>query len=319
VFPDHVPRMGPETAPDCAGSVPTGVQPWHTALPTCAHYEAGRTVKLRHSRGSIAPATGGLHNVMGVIRYDRRMDVAPVERFSSRAEAYASGRPGYPRELLVLLERDCGLRPAWRVADIGSGTGLLARLFLNFGCEVFGVEPNANMRGRGEDALAGYARFHSVNGRAEATGLVAGSFDLATAGQAFHWFDAAAARVEFQRILKPGGWVALIWNERRIAPGFMADYEALQDEYARERPHPTPDDFTAFFGHAEWRLAKIPNPQSLDETQLRARLDSSSWAPKPNSEAYWAMTEALRRLFQAHARDGQVVMEYETEAYYGCV
>ncbi len=62
--------------------------------------------------------------------------------------------------------------------------------------------------------------------------------DFVTAGQAFHWFEPAAARVEFQRILKPAGWVVLIWNERLVTPGFMAEHEDLQNQFAREKPHP---------------------------------------------------------------------------------
>src|SRR5580658_4404950 len=144
------------------------------------------------------------------------MGLDPTRRFSSRVEAYARYRPSYPRETLALLERECGLTPVSKIADIGSGTGLLARLFLDFGCEVTGVEPNPEMRVTGERMLLDKPRFHSVDGRAEATGLLAGSVDFVTAGQAFHWFEPAAARAEFQRILKTVGWVVLVWNERSI-------------------------------------------------------------------------------------------------------
>src|SRR5580704_8341752 len=156
----------------------------------------------------------------------------PPQRFSSRAEAYARYRPTYPRETLGLLERECGLTAACKIADIGSGTGLLARSFLDFGCEVTGVEPNPGMRAAGERMLSGEPRFRSVEGRAEATTLPDGSVDFVTAGQAFHWFEPTAARAEFQRILKPAGWVVLIWNERLVTPGFMTELEELQNKFA---------------------------------------------------------------------------------------
>jgi SAM-dependent methyltransferase len=247
------------------------------------------------------------------------MDLGPTERFSSRAEAYARGRPGYPREVLALLERECGLTPAWRVADIGSGTGLLARLFLDFGCEVFGVEPNAEMRAAGERELAGEATFHSVDGRAEASGLADGAFDLVTAGQAFHWFNQEAARSEFRRILRGDKWAALVWNERRATAGFMADHEILQTRFAAERPHPGSGEFDAFFGHREWRMAAIQHVTEVDEETLLWRVESCSRAPLPGDGRHEEMVEDLRKLFRKYARDGRVAMEYETRVYWGRV
>lgn len=245
------------------------------------------------------------------------MALDSTQRFSSRVEAYARYRPSYPRETLNLLERECGLTPGSKLADIGSGTGLLARLFLDFGCDVTGVEPNPEMRATGERMLLGQPRFQTVNGRAEATTLPDSSVDFVTAGQAFHWFEPTAARTEFQRILKPAGWVILIWNERSITPGFMTEYEELQNRFAREKPHPTGSELTAFYGHANWRLARIPNRQQLDEEGLRGRIESSSWSPLPGAESYEPMMREITRLFRKYQEGGQVTIEYETEIYYG--
>ncbi len=247
------------------------------------------------------------------------MDLSPTERFSSRAEAYAQARPGYPQEILALLERECGLKPEWRVADIGSGTGLLARLFLGFGCEVFGVEPNAEMRAAGERELRDEALFHSWAGRAEATGLASGEFDLVTAGQAFHWFEPEGARAEFRRILRPDGWVVLAWNERRHTPGFMADYDVVQNRFAVERPHPGAEEFDAFFGRGDWRMATIPNSMALDEETLLRRVESCSRSPLPGEKGYAEMMAELRRVFRVYALEGHIVMEYEARVYWGRV
>src|SRR5712691_7831802 len=138
------------------------------------------------------------------------------QRFSNRVADYVRYRPGYPPAVLDLLRTDCGLRPDHVVADIGSGTGILSKLFLENGNRVFGVEPNAEMRQAGEEYLASYDGFSSIEGSAESTTLADSSVDFITAAQAFHWFDPQAARREFARILKPGGWVVILWNDRRM-------------------------------------------------------------------------------------------------------
>ena len=138
------------------------------------------------------------------------------ERFSSRVADYVRYRPGYPSALLELLRTECGLRPGHVIADIGSGTGFLSELFLKNGNRVYGVEPNKDMRQAGEEYLASYDGFSSIEGSAEATTLDDASVDFITAGQSFHWFAPDAARREFVRILKPGGWMVIAWNDRRM-------------------------------------------------------------------------------------------------------
>lgn len=139
----------------------------------------------------------------------------PTQRFSSRVENYSRYRPSYPRQVLELLFEECGLTAASIIADIGSGTGIMTRLFLENGNQVFAVEPNREMRQEAEWNLASYSHFVSVDATAEATTLRAGSVDFVVAAQAFHWFDREKVRPEFVRILKPEGWVVLVWNDRR--------------------------------------------------------------------------------------------------------
>src|SRR5579871_4054457 len=131
--------------------------------------------------------------------------LGPKERFSSRVADYVKYRPHYPPEVLDVLRRECGLADSWVIADIGAGPGNLARLFLANGNQVIGVEPNRDMREAGAELLAHDKQYQVVDGSAEDTGLAKASVDLVTAGQAFHWFEPAAARKEFKRILRPDG------------------------------------------------------------------------------------------------------------------
>jgi SAM-dependent methyltransferase len=250
------------------------------------------------------------------------MESDPTKRFSSRVEDYIRYRPSYPEAVIPWLQGECGLTLESRVADIGSGTGILSRLFLDFGCHVSGVEPNAGMRQAAARLMAGEPRFHSVDGRAEATTLLSACVDFVTAGQAFHWFDPAAARAEFRRILRPKGWVVLIWNERLVTPGFLTEYEdllqRLSTDYGRVDHRQVGDEAIGkFFAHESWRAASFPNHQDFDWEGLRGRLLSSSYAPLPGSPKYEPMMEELAAIFANYQEGGQVRVVYETKMYVG--
>jgi SAM-dependent methyltransferase len=138
----------------------------------------------------------------------------PTRRFSSRVENYLRHRPRYPAGMLELIGSRCRLTRESVIADIGSGTGKLTEVFLAAGHRVIGIEPNREMREAGERLLAGYSLFTSMAACAECTSLPSAGVDLIVAGQAFHWFDRALCRKEFARILKPGGWVAVLTTAR---------------------------------------------------------------------------------------------------------
>lgn len=256
-------------------------------------------------------------------------------RFSSRVADYARYRPGYPPALLDLLRDECGLLPQHVIADVGSGTGLLAKLFLENGNRVFGIEPNPEMRSAGEEFLAKYADFRSLNASAEATALPDAGADFVTAGQAFHWFDPIAARREFTRILKTGGWVVIVWNDRGISEsGFAREYENLLVQFGTDyrsvrESYPETHDMLNFFGGSavvagpqpgsspRFQRRELPNFQEFDLEGLRGRLGSSSYAPQPGHANYDSMMNALGQLFDAHQQAGRVRMNYTTQIYFG--
>lgn len=246
----------------------------------------------------------------------------PTKRFSNRVENYLKYRPTYPPELICLLESECGLTEAPVIADLGSGTGLLTELFLKHGNQVFGVEPNAEMRAAGERALAKYPRFTSVDAVAESTTLPDHSVDIIVAGQAFHWFDRQKARPEFVRILKPNGWVVLAWNGYRIETSpLMAAYQDLVVRYGTDYSEVQREvvgcDVESFYAPGKCKCANLDFQQTFDYEGLKGRLLSASYAPEPNHPDYQAMLGDLRGIFDAHQKDGRVVFAYETELYFG--
>jgi ubiquinone/menaquinone biosynthesis C-methylase UbiE len=252
------------------------------------------------------------------------MSKSPTARFSDRVENYVRYRPGYPPEVLELLRVECGARPSHIVADIASGTGAFTRLLLENGNSVFAVEPNAAMREMGIEQLEslGSNRLVSVAGTAEETTLRPASVDFVTAAQAAHWFDLPRARAEFVRILRPGGWCVLIWNERETATTpFLRDYEQLLLTYGTDYEEVRHERTTAmiheFFAPALSEERVYSLRQQFDYEGLAGRLLSSSYAPLEGHTSYEPMMQELQRIFRAHAKDGTVEFEYKTRVFYG--
>jgi SAM-dependent methyltransferase len=245
-----------------------------------------------------------------------------TSRFSDRVETYIRYRPGYPPEVLHLLRNACGLAPEHRIADIASGTGIWTRVLLENGNRVFGVEPNAEMRQAGERLLASFPKFTSVAGKAEATTLADASVDFVTAAQAAHWFDRPAARREFKRILKPSRWLVLLWNERVVdGTPFLREYEQLLltygTDYAEVRHERTTEAVNEFFDPMPYEKRAFSMRQEFDYAGLEGRLLSSSYAPGPGHSKHAPMLGELRRIFDRHAEDGRVNVDYKTRVYFG--
>ncbi len=254
-------------------------------------------------------------------------------RFSDRVEDYVKYRPHYPSAVLRYLQETYSFDASWDVVDVGSGTGISTELFLGNGNRVFAVEPNAEMRGKAEELLAGYLPgaagtvaggrgvFVSIDGTAEATELAAGSVRLIVAGQAFHWFDAVKSRAEFVRILSPGGVVVLIWNERLADTAFEAAYDALIAEHGKDYKttnHRNISDLQigSFYQPASYVLKEFTNEQWFDFEGLKGRLLSSSYMPN-SGPGYAPMILDLQRLFETYQQRGRVRVGYDTKVYSG--
>ena len=247
----------------------------------------------------------------------------PTGRFAGLADLYAKCRPSYAPAAVDYIMAYCGLDKDSVLVDIGSGTGISARLFAQRGVTVIGVEPNAEMRARakGEPFPADLRAPIYQDGRGEATRLPDGKANAVLAAQAFHWCEPESALREFHRILKPDGWVILLWNERDESDPFTKAYGAVvrttPDAAAVEIPrgqageplltNPLFQDASRVLFHFE---------QELDEEGLLGRAFSASYAPREPSLVQ-AFATRLREVFSHFEHAGKVVLRYETAVYLG--
>jgi SAM-dependent methyltransferase len=219
-----------------------------------------------------------------------------TDAYTHKAEDYAAYRPPYAPEAVDALLTFTGVKPDWRVADIGSGTGNVARHLVGRARQVFAVEPNAAMRQKAEELLNSNASFRSIAGTAEHTTLPRRSVDLITVGQALHWFEPEATIREFARILKPGGWLAAVWNR-------FCDVDRV--------------DVSRFF--AATALYRLSVPMTVRESWLEfiGGARSAAGTPGPGSAGYDEFVNAQRSIFDARSVNGITTVEYWTELMIG--
>ncbi|WP_121256985.1 class I SAM-dependent methyltransferase [Nocardioides ferulae] len=131
----------------------------------------------------------------------------PARAFGAVADAYDRGRPSYPAEAAAWLTG----RSPLTVLELGAGTGKLTRSLVELGHDVHATDPDPAMLEILTRDLPGVRT--SVS---SAEDIPAGdrSFDVVVAAQSFHWFDHARALPEIARVLKPGGALSLVWNQR---------------------------------------------------------------------------------------------------------
>jgi ubiquinone/menaquinone biosynthesis C-methylase UbiE len=244
-----------------------------------------------------------------------------VERFSDRVANYVRYRPGYPPEMLSFFKEELRLTADSVLADIGSGTGLSARPFLENGNVVYGVEPNAAMREAAELYLQDYDHFQSVDGTSNQTNLPDNCVDFLIAAQAFHWFDPEPTRLEFERILKPKGHICLIWNERQTGTtSFLQEYEQLLLKYANDyekvRHENINEAVLEKFFQQPFERAAFSNHQILDFEGLKGRLLSSSYMPNERDPRFVPLVEDLSSLFAKYAEGGKITILYDTNLFY---
>jgi SAM-dependent methyltransferase len=244
--------------------------------------------------------------------------VTSTDLFAGKAEHYARYRTDYPAGVIDAALAAIQLQRSDVVADVGSGTGMLARWILERGTGVVCVEPEAGMRAVAERQLALVGpQFMSVAGTAEATTLPDSSVDVIVAGNAFHYFDPVRARAEAGRILRRPGRVLIVGHADALTPGpFTQAYGQFLRSIAGTAlsAFHQPDRYTsslrAFFGSAavtEADVVQSAHPMSWDA--LSGRFRSTSLMPQDGDPRQAQVLAGLKDLFDAFAVAGTVELQ----------
>ncbi|MDR3709004.1 MAG: class I SAM-dependent methyltransferase [Capsulimonadaceae bacterium] len=245
------------------------------------------------------------------------------ERFSNKASDYEKYRPSYPEEFIAYLGDIIGINRSSKVADIGAGTGILTRLVGEIAGRIYAVEPNANMRRACEKFCEHLRSFTAIPGSAEKTELPDGSVDFITVGQAFHWFDPVATRIEFQRILKAGGKVILVWNRREQETGLAREYANVLRQYCSDfagpagRGHASPEALAAFFRSGIYEERTFENNRMLTLEAFVGNSLSASHAPSAGDANYLPFIKALTSVFHTYSQSGKLPQPMMTRSYAG--
>lgn len=238
-------------------------------------------------------------------------------RFSDRVENYRKYRPSYPTQVINILKSKLELSSQHTIADVGAGTGISSRLFLENGNTVFGIEPNKAMLDAAIIDLDNYDGFYPINCPAEQIELPDDRVDFVVVGQALHWFDIEKVRMEFARILKPNGHIVILYNSWKQSSAFNQEYESLLFKYSadyksvnhKKKEETILDELFL----SEFETIKINNVQVFDYEGIRGRLLSSSYVPTSDHPNYEPLLKELRTKFDKHQVDGKINFEYDTE------
>ena len=249
------------------------------------------------------------------------------DRFTGKADIYKKFRPSYPKELMDYLYSQVGFSRDSAIADIGAGTGIFSRLLLERGSRVYCVEPNGDMRRALEQDLSGFNNFISVSGNDKNTGLQDKSVDFVTAAQAAHWFDRQAFKSECQRILKSGGKVVIVWNNRDDSNEFVIkDYDirkkyAVGDKKGLSSLGSPPLDLSDFFADGFYDYKTFRNDLILNREDYIGMNLTRSYSPKKEqeSEEYHGFVKEMNELFDEYNINGILNYPHFTEIYVGRV
>lgn len=241
--------------------------------------------------------------------------------FTDRAENYLKGRPEYPAEFIEYLYNELGISKNDSIADIGSGTGKMSKLFLEKGNKVFCVEPNIDMRSLSNELLNHYKHYVSIAKPAEDTGIKSNVVDYIVCGNSYDYFDRNLAKPEFKRILKKTGKVIVTYYGQQNEK-VSEEIEELNSKYGLKQTYTIPQknrDFSDIFTKDKFIEKIFEHKFSESYEDFIAGCLSSSHAPKPNTENYNLYCDGLKKIFNNNKTNEKLELTFRLKCLIGNV
>ena len=204
-----------------------------------------------------------------------------------------------------------------KIAEIGSGTGILTKQMIEFGCDTFAVEPNIEMRKIADRKLNQFNNYNSIAATAENTTLNSNSIVLIIVAQAFHWFNKEQFMNECHRIQKKMN-IVLVWNTKNPEQPYIKDLEIVNKRYCK--------DFKGFSGgiceeeiryffNNKLSIYNFINDCELDYNGFQNAILTASYAPNENNENYKDYISEIQNIFIKHSTKNKIKILNNTIAY----
>lgn len=233
--------------------------------------------------------------------------------FESGSDIYERARPGYPDEVVSYLVERLPLDGRSRLLDLAAGTGKMTRQLRTVSPRCVAVEPSPSMRAVFAESVG---RAAVMAGTAERIPVATGSMDAVVVAQAFHWFDNQVAVAEIARTLRPGGGLALVWNERDERDPLIAELVRIS-KWDRCQPYPVGKDFSAtidesgLFGPVVRR--KFGWVQTVDRATFVDQVASRSYVQVLPDDERGALLDQVADL--AATQDEPIAVPYITDTF----
>ncbi len=247
------------------------------------------------------------------------IDHVAARGFGSSGEAYERGRPSYPPAAVTCLVEELSVAVGSRLVEVAAGTGKLTRLLVPTGALVVAVEPVAGMRAVLIDMVPD-AGVVAVAATAEALPVATGTVDAVLVAQAFHWFQVSDALAEVARILRSGGGLGLVWNDRDDSVRLVSELSALIGWDDRPVPSYQGIDWTAAVAetgafsalhHRQFRME-----QTLDLDTLVDRVLSTSYIAARPADEQAALAADVRALVAGAEVGETFTLPYRTDVFW---